>query len=260
MKTSNNLKTPKISIITITFNAEKYLERTILSIIQQDSQDYEYLLIDGQSKDNTLSIAQQYRAYFSKIISEPDKGLYDAMNKGLANAQGEFIWFINAGDEINDATTLGRIIEKISPKTDILYGETYFVDENRTILGERSYLTTHRLPKNLQWQQMKFGMLVCHQSFICRKNIAPKYDIHNLSADLDWEIECLKNSRENVYLDFIVSKYLVGGISNQQLKRSLIDRFKVIRKHFGLSNTLFIHLLILLRGIGKIIQKKGKYW
>lgn len=258
MKISN--KKPKISIITITFNAEKYLERTILSIINQDSQEYEYLLIDGQSKDATLTIAEQYKEHFTQIISERDKGLYDAMNKGLEAAKGEFIWFINAGDEINDSSTLRRIIEKITPKTDILYGETYFVDENQTILGVRSALTTHHLPQNLRWQQMKFGMLVCHQSFICRRSIAPHYDIHNLSADLDWEIQCLKNSKETVYLDFIVSKYLIGGISNQQLKRSLFDRFKVIRKHFGFSSTIFIHILILFRGIIKIIQKRGKYW
>jgi glycosyltransferase involved in cell wall biosynthesis len=254
------MKKPTFSIITITFNAEKYLERTLKSIQAQDCKDFEYLLIDGNSKDKTLAIAKNYQNLFTKIISEPDKGLYDAMNKGLKNAQGEFVWFINAGDEIADNEAISKIKNLIDEATDVLYGETYFVNNNGEILGLRSELTPHRLPEKLHWQQMKYGMLVCHQSFIARRTIAPFFDISNLSADLDWEIQCLKNARKTVFLDFIVSKYLIGGISNQQLKRSLIDRFKVLSKHFGLFSCLIAHLIIVFRGIRKIIRQGGKYW
>jgi glycosyltransferase involved in cell wall biosynthesis len=250
----------QLSIITITYNAEQFLERTIQSILAQTNQNFEYIIIDGKSKDGTLAIAEKHKNRVNQLVSEPDKGLYDAMNKGLKKATGDFVWFMNAGDEINDNQAVENIYKAISDKTDVLYGDTYFVDNDGNIQGLRSEITPHRLPKNLTWQDMKLGMLVCHQAFIARKSIAPLYMENNLSADVDWEIECLKRAREIKYLDFIVAKYLTGGISNQQLKRSLLDRYEVLKKHFGLSGTITAHVKILFRGISLMLKKKGKYW
>jgi glycosyltransferase involved in cell wall biosynthesis len=250
----------QLSIITITYNAEQFLERTIQSILAQTNQNFEYIIIDGKSKDGTLAIAEKHKNRVNQLVSEPDKGLYDAMNKGLKKATGDFIWFMNAGDEINDNQAVENIYKAISDKTDVLYGDTYFVDNDGNIQGLRSEITPHRLPKNLTWQDMKLGMLVCHQAFIARKSIAPLYMENNLSADVDWEIECLKRAREIKYLDFIVAKYLTGGISNQQLKRSLLDRYEVLKKHFGLSGAITAHIQILFRGISLMLKKKGKYW
>ena len=250
----------QLSIITITYNAEQFLERTIQSILAQTNQNFEYIIIDGKSKDGTLAIAEKYKSRVNKLISEPDKGLYDAMNKGLKNASGDFVWFMNAGDEINDSQAVEKIYKAISDKTDVLYGDTYFVDNDGNIEGLRSEITPHRLPKNLKWQDMKLGMLVCHQAFIARKSITPLYMENNLSADVDWEIECLKNAINVQYLDFVVAKYLTGGVSNQQLKRSLLDRYKVLKKHFGLTGAITAHLQILFRGVSLIVKKRGKYW
>ena len=250
----------KLSIITITYNAEQYLERTIQSIMNQSDQNFEYLIIDGKSKDGTLQITEKYKNRVNQLICEPDKGLYDAMNKGLKNASGDFVWFMNAGDEINDSQAVEKIYKAINNKIDVLYGDTYFVDNAGNIQGLRSEITPHCLPKDLKWQDMKLGMLVCHQAFITRKSIAPLYMENNLSADVDWEIACLKNAREVRYLDFVVAKYLIGGISNKQLKRSLIDRYEVLKKHFGLVGAFFAHVQILFRGIKLVVKKKGKYW
>ena len=249
-----------LSIITITYNAEQYLERTIQSIINQSDQNFEYLIIDGKSKDGTLQIAEKYKNRVDKLISEPDKGLYDAMKKGLKNATGDFVWFMNAGDEINDNQAVEKIYKAISDKTDVLYGDTFFVNNDGNIQGLRSEITPHHLPKNLKWQDMKLGMLVCHQAFIARKSIAPFYMENNLSADVDWEITCLKRANEVKYLDFVVAKYLTGGISNKQLKRSLLDRYEVLKKHFGLMGALSAHSQILFRGVGLILKNRGKYW
>jgi glycosyltransferase involved in cell wall biosynthesis len=250
----------QLSIITITYNAEQYLERTIQSIMNQSVQDFEYIIIDGKSKDGTVQIAENYKNRVNKLISEPDKGLYDAMNKGLKNASGDFVWFMNAGDEINDNQAVEKIYKAISDKTDVLYGDTFFVDNEGNIQGLRSEITPHSLPKNLKWQDMKLGMLVCHQAFIARKSIAPLYMENNLSADVDWEIECLKRAKEVKYLDFVVAKYLIGGISNKQLKRSLLDRYEVLKKHFGLMGAISAHVQILFRGIGLIVKNREKYW
>jgi hypothetical protein len=103
-------------------------------------------------------------------------------------------------------------------------------------------------------------MLVCHQAFIARKSVAPLYMENNLSADVDWEIECLKRANEVKYLDFVVAKYLIGGISNKQLKRSLLDRYEVLKKHFGLMGAISAHVQILFRGLGLILKNRGKYW
>ncbi len=250
----------QLSIITITYNAEQFLERTIQSILGQTDQDFEYIIVDGKSKDGTLRIAEKHKNRVNKLISEPDKGLYDAMNKGLKTASGNFVWFMNAGDEINDNQAVEKIYKAISDKTDVLYGDTFFVNNDGNIQGLRSEITPHRLPKDLKWQDMKLGMLVCHQAFIARKSIAPLYMENNLSADVDWEIECLKRAREVKYLDFVVAKYLTGGISNKQLKRSLLDRYEVLEKHFGLKGAITAHLEILLRGVSLIVKKRGKYW
>jgi glycosyltransferase involved in cell wall biosynthesis len=250
----------QLSIITITYNAEQYLERTIQSIMNQSVQDFEYIIIDGKSKDGTVQIAENYKNRVNKLISEPDKGLYDAMNKGLKNASGDFVWFMNAGDEINDKEVVARIAQSVTEQTDVLYGDTYFIDNDGNIQGLRSEITPHSLPKDLKWQDMKLGMLVCHQAFIARKSIAPLYMENNLSADVDWEIECLKRANKIQYLDFVVAKYLTGGVSNQQLKRSLLDRYEVLKKHFGFMGAISAHVQILFRGVGLIVKKRGKYW
>ena len=253
-----------ISIITITYNAEQFLERTIQSILAQTDQNFEYIIIDGKSKDGTLQIAEKYKNRVNQLISEPDKGLYDAMNKGLKNASGDFVWFMNAGDEINDKEAVSRMKnvarESFPVVIDIFYGNTYLVNNEGEIQGLRSEITPHRLPKNLKWQDMKLGMLVCHQAFIARKSIAPLYMENNLSADVDWEIECLKRAKEVKYLDFVVAKYLIGRDSNQQIKRSLLDRYEVLRKHFGLIWAISAHVQILFRGVGLILKNRGKYW
>jgi glycosyltransferase involved in cell wall biosynthesis len=240
----------KLSIITITYNAEKFLERTIVSILKANQQfDLEYLVIDGGSKDGTIDIIKKHETHITRWISEPDAGLYDAMNKGLSMAKGQYIWFLNAGDEVYDNGVLSQIFARFSENADVYYSDAMFVNNDGSAVGLRSKVTPHKLPKNLKWHDMALGMKVCHQAFVVRRTIAPKYDITNLSADIDWEIECLKASQETIYLDFVLCKYLTGGLSVQKHRRSLIDRFKVLQKHFGLLPTLWNHLRILMRGL-----------
>ena len=239
---------PTVSIITITYNAEKFLERTIKSVVAQGSTDYEYIVIDGASTDGTLAIIKQYERHITSWISEPDGGLYDAMNKGLRRAQGQYVWFMNAGDELYDSQTLPNLLQSIQTSAaDIYYSDALFVNNDGTSVGLRSRITPHTLPKNLIWQDMELGMKVCHQAFIPKRSIAPSYPINNLSADLDWEIRCLKAARTIQYLPYMLCRYLTGGLSVQQHRRSLTDRFKVLTTHFGLLPTVLNHGLIIWR-------------
>jgi glycosyltransferase involved in cell wall biosynthesis len=190
--------------------------------------------------------------------SEPDKGLYDAMNKGLQRATGDFVWFLNAGDHLHTPDTLERVSGMIADHTDVLYGDTMLVDEDRVPLGLMSALSTRSLPEALTWRDYLGGMRVVHQSFIARRNIAPAYKTDSLVADYDWCIRILKKSREIRHTGLVLSDYLAGGLSKKKHLRSLFDRFKAMRAHVGLGQTLMAHALIGLRAIGHRLRRLGK--
>jgi glycosyltransferase involved in cell wall biosynthesis len=183
---------PLLTIITVTFQAEKFLGRTLDSVERalsnvKNPSLLEYLIIDGGSNDRTLSIAGRYNHFVSKIISEKDRGLYDAMNKGLRLASGKYVWFLNAGDEAYDDQTLQNLLLSLETGAAVYYSDAMMVRENGTEVGLRSSFTPHTLPKNLRWQDFALGMKVCHQAFIARKDITPFYEYENLSADIDWK-------------------------------------------------------------------------
>ncbi len=243
-----------LTIITVTYNAEKYLERTLQSVakaarlVPGASDDIEYILVDGASSDGTLQIAEQYSMMLDQIISEPDRGLYDAMNKGLSMANGEYVWFLNAGDEVHDGQVISRLLHAFRTNADVYYSDALFVNEAGQPLGLRSEVTPHSLPKDIHWRDFALGMKISHQAFIVRRAIAPPYLVDNLSADIDWEIRCLQRAKKIKYLPFVLCRYLTGGLSARRRRRSLLDRFKVLRQHFGLLATLLNHGRIVARG------------
>lgn len=238
-----------ISIITVVFNGEILLENTIKSVLHQTYPNIEYLIVDGHSTDGTLSIIEKYSAKVSKWVSEPDKGLYDAMNKSLDLATGDFVWFMNAGDRIFAHDTVERMVAKYTPETDVLYGEVMLVNDDRQHLGTRSKLTTQKLPKKLIFKSLQKGMVVCHQGFLPRKTLVKKYIAGNLAADIDWVLNCLKHSRKNTHTQLILAEYLQGGLSKQQHQKSLKDRYEILKKHYGFLPNLWNHFWIILRGI-----------
>jgi glycosyltransferase involved in cell wall biosynthesis len=247
------------SIITIVYNGASLIEGTMQSVLNQTFTDFEYLIIDGASKDETMTLVEKYVEKYPlpiasgqvhiKAFSERDKGLYDAMNKGLAYAKGDFILFLNCGDRLFDVKTLENIAACITPKTGILYGETMLVDDARSHIGTRTALTVQKLPKNLTWNSLKFGMVVCHQSFLVKRTIAPSYIENNLAADIDWVIKCLKKCENAANTHIIISEYLMGGVSKQRHQQSLKDRFTVLKKHYGVIPNFFNHIGITLRAI-----------
>ena len=251
-------KLPKISVITGVYNGQDFLEGTIRSVMNQTYKHIEYLIIDGKSKDKTVDIIKQYDHYISDWITEQDKGLYDAMNKGLKMATGDFVLFMNAGDQFADSTVLETVFSKYDATTDVLYGEVMMVDENRQAIGTRTEITTRKLPQQLTWKSMKLGMVVCHQAFIPRRELCPFYMVDNLSADIDWVIEILKKSRKNVNCGIVIADFLVGGVSKQRHRQSLKDRYNVLQKHFGIIPNFFNHILIIIRAICFRISRVGK--
>jgi glycosyltransferase involved in cell wall biosynthesis len=239
----------KISIITIVYNRIHDIKHTIESVLGQEFKDIEYIIIDGASTDGTIKIINTYKDKIQKIISEKDVGIYDAMNKGLKNATGEFVLFMNAGDSFFDKNVLKNIFSSEKIHADFIYGDTMFVDMQEKEIGLMSNIRKRKLHSNLTWKEMNHGMMFCHQSFIVKRKIAPFYNLkYKLSADIDWIIQCMKNSNSNYYYDKTpIANFQIGGASVQNQRASLIERFQVLANHFGYINTIISHIKIALK-------------
>ena len=248
----------RISIITVTYQAAAVLQRTLDSVSRQTCQDIEHLIIDGASKDDTVKIAKAYQEkvpYPVIIQSEPDHGLYDAMNKGLHKATGDYLVFLNAGDTLHADDTLTTLTSHLLPLTShlspaVIYGDTAIVDSE----GKFLHLRRLRPPKQLTWRSFKHGMLVCHQAFYVRTDIAQQedYDLqYRHSADVDWCIRVMKRAEEMrlplVNTNTILADFMEGGNTTQNHRASLKERYQVMCHHYGKVSTMVMHAWFVLR-------------
>ena len=258
----------KFSIITITYNAEAFLPRTVESVLSQHYRDIEHIIIDGASTDSTISVAQDYmqRSYAAqnghevRIVSEPDNGLYDAMNKGLRQASGDYICFLNAGDFFPNANVLDTIVSRsLTGKSRqqlpaVIYGDTDIVDNAGNFLRHRRLAP----PRNLTWRSFRKGMLVCHQAFYARLDIARTvpYDTrYRYSADVDWCIRVMKEAERMgaglAYVDSVVVNYTQEGQTTKHHRDSLKERYRVMQCHYGAFTTALMHAWFAVRAVVK---------
>lgn len=255
----------KFTIITCTYQAENELERTLRSVLEQTYKDVEHLIVDGASTDATLRLAQayvtesqaQHNGHQVMVTSEPDKGLYDAMNKGLKHAMGDYVLFLNAGDTFPSESTLTKVAacaEMASVLPGVLYGDTDIVD------NEGRFVRHRRLspPKKLSWKSFMQGMVVCHQAFYARTDLAKQvpYQLkYRYSADVDWCIRVMKMAQKQglplCNVQAVVANYLDGGMTEKNHKTSLKERFRVMESHYGYLPTLFMHAWFAVRSVLK---------
>ena len=239
---------PTFSIITVTYNAAATIEATLLSVRQQTYRHFEHLIIDGASKDNTLYIIYKYKDDNIKVFSEPDKGLYDAMNKGIRMASCDYLCFLNAGDTFHEVDTLEKIANTISTTPDelpsILYGETAIVNAERQFL----HMRRHKAPDVLTWKSFQQGMLVCHQAFLVKRTLAEPYNLqYKYSSDFDWCIRMMKKADVISNTHLILIDYLDEGMTTRHHKESLIERLRIMAKHYGWCKTIIMHLWFAIR-------------
>lgn len=237
---------PLFSIITVTYNAAETLPATLASVKEQSCKLYEYIVMDGVSKDNTVELANNANIPNARIISSPDKGLYDAMNKAIDIATGEYLIFLNAGDAFHSPDTLQKIADVIMNHDfpGIVYGQTQLVNTKRQRIGDR-HLTA---PEELTLKSFAEGMLVCHQAFIALRRITGHYDLrYRFSADYEWCIRCLQHSRNNVYIPHTIIDYLSEGLTTANRKASLKERFKIMCYYYGTIPTILRHLKFIPR-------------
>lgn len=262
----------RITIVTITWNAGRTLQRTLDSVARQTHPAIEHLIVDGASTDDTLAVARRYQSavpYPVVVTSEPDHGLYDAMNKGLQRATGDYLVFLNAGDALHAPDTLATVAACALPATAaetapsvhgphpaVIYGDTDIVD------AEGHYLRPRHLrpPERLTWRSFRHGMLVCHQAFYVRTDVArtQAYDLqYRHSADVDWCIRVMREADRQglplVNTHAVLADFEDGGDTTQHHRASLLERFRVMRRHYGLPVTVAMHAWFLVRAaVGRL--------
>lgn len=269
---------PKFTIATVTYNAAALIECTIESIEKQDYSAVEHIIIDGNSQDETLTLIQHYleRNSISEhrheliVRSEPDEGLYDAMNKALQLATGDYILFLNAGDTFHSPTVLSQIAQQINAHEaqngsmpGVVYGHTDLVDEHGQFIRHRRLA-----PKDgLTWRSFKAGMMICHQSFLANVEIAREFPYqhkrYRYSADFDWCIRIMQESerqhqpllmaRDDKGQEIIISNFLHSddGTTRRHHQASLNERFRIMTRHFGIISTCAYHAWFVIRAIVK---------
>ena len=252
-----------ITYVTVTFNAAAVLQRTLDSVLAQDYPDIVHLIIDGASTDGTQEMVNDYiersnesgNGHRIQLMSEPDKGIYDAMNKGLRSLDGDYVCFLNAGDFLPASDTVSRIAAAVAESAPaVLYGDTDIVDDEGHFLHHRRLAP----PENLTWKSFRHGMLVCHQAFYARTDfaIATPYDQqYHYSADVDWCIRIMKAAaKENVPLQnlhMVVANYTEEGQTTLHHRESLWERFHIMTRHYGWLSTIAMHIWFVVRSLKK---------
>lgn len=258
-----NKELPLISIVTVTYNAEKTLERTLCSVEEQTYGQIEHLIIDGCSEDHTMGLVQRYierntrLEHNIKVLREPDNGLYDAMNKAITMAEGDYIVFLNAGDKLHAPDTIQQIVSLLDWDCDgvnpaVVYGETDLVDDHGTFMRHRRL----RAPEKLDARSFQSGMLVCHQSFYARTDLAKeiRYNLdYRFSADYDWCIRILQRAQRrrlrNLNTHLVLTDYLNEGLTTKNHRKSLVERMHLMAHHYGWPTTVFQHLWFIIRSV-----------
>ncbi|SEO78779.1 Glycosyltransferase involved in cell wall bisynthesis [Mucilaginibacter gossypiicola] len=231
---------PRLSVVTIVYNNVRDIERTIRSVVNQTYTNIEYIIVDGLSNDGTLQVIDKYKSQVTKFISEKDEGIYDAMNKGLTLATGDYVIFMNSGDEFYDGKTVAAVFAS-ADDADIYYGETEMIDDDGNSLGQRR----HKAPEKFTWRGFKYGMSISHQAIYIRRSLAEPYDRrYQLSSDIDWIIRAAKKAKKIINVNRYVAKYLVGGMSKKKHRQSLMERFDIMKRNYGLIPTVFNHFVI----------------
>lgn len=249
----------KISIITITYNSAATLEDTLRSVVTQDYPNLEYLIIDGKSKDNTLQIVDKYKDRIAKIVSEKDKGLYDALNKGIKHATGDVIGMLHSDDLYANPTVLTKVMQKFEedPSIEGVYADLVFVNRNDTNKAMRVW-------ESGEYQEGDFlkGWMPPHPTFFVRKEVYEKFGSFNtelkLSADYELMLRLIhKNKIKLAYLNETIVKMRMGGVSNVsffvKLKANLED--KMAWKLNGIKPGIATMLMKPLRKIGQYFRR-----
>ena len=219
----------KVSIITVSYNAEKTIENTINSVLKQSYNNIEYIIIDGNSKDSTMKIINRYKGSITKIVSENDKGIYDAMNKGIKISSGDIIGILNADDVyFNDNVIEKKIsVFKNNKKINGCYSNLIYISKyNKKIV--RNWISEKFL-----YKKIKYGWTIPHPTLFLRKQVYKDYGLYDLNfgnaADYEFILKIILDKEIDIeYIDFFSVKMLTGGSSNKSIKNIFLQNIKIL--------------------------------
>jgi len=221
----------KVTIITVCFNSERTIRGTIESVLSQTYDDIEYIIVDGDSTDGTMNVVNNYVDDIDIVVSEPDKGIYDAMNKGLSLASGDAIGILNSDDFYNYTDVIKRVVEQFSnePDSDIVFGDVVFVDSDDTDKIVRFYNSARFKP----WK-LRFGWMPPHPATFIKKssyNSTGQYSLdYRISSDYEMFVRLLMvNASVISRLDSVLVKMRAGGVSTSGFKSSLLLNREIVR-------------------------------
>ncbi len=239
-------------MITVAFNAENTISHCIQSVIGQTYKNIEYIIIDAVSTDRTIQIIDQYRKHIDIFLSEPDNGIYDAMNKGIKLAHGHIIGMLNADDFFTDASILSAVADVfMQQNTNIIYGDLDYINAEGNVI--RKWRSGNYFPGMFNW-----GWMPPHPTFYCKRELFLKLGFYSLeygtAADYELMVRFMcKNKVNAFYLEKVMVKMSIGGASNKSLSnrvKGLLFDFKAMR-----NNSVLIPLITLfLKPLRKIIQ------
>lgn len=247
----------KISIITVSYNSAKTIEDTIISVLNQSYKNLEYIIVDGKSSDKTMGIVKSYQDKISVIISEQDKGIYDAMNKGIAMASGDVVGIINSDDIFFDKNCVKRIIEKfVETSADIIYGDLLYVDRLDTKKIKRKWISG-----NYYRGSFRTGWHPPHPAVFIKKRIYDMLGVFDLGFNISADFELLLRFFENPkvscrYLPGYIVKMRSGGVSNSGI-RNIIEGNKNIIKALKKNNIKVNKILYVVK---RLLLKIGQYF
>lgn len=252
---------PKISIVTVCFNSAKTIEQTILSVINQTYSNIEYIIIDGKSTDGTVEIIKKYQKKIAYFVSEPDGGIYDAMNKGIEKATGDYIYFIGSDDYLVDEKIMSVVANylKEDRNIDILSGGVWVLDEEQGLKKQNN-------PRPLM-SEILAGTMLSHQGMFVRTNLM-KLNMFNveykIAADFDFLIKCVKNNCQVEYIDDSIAYYSDQGFSSSSGIYCQLEYKKILLNNDLLKDSAHKFnkkiILVFLKIKTKMIAKKMGVW
>lgn len=240
---------PIVSIITVVKNGEKYLEQTIKSVIDQTYPNIEYIIVDGGSTDGTLEIIKKYDDKIDYWLSEADKGIYDAMNKGVNIATGKWLNFMNAGDRFYKNNTVERIFSGKNYDVDFIYGDCKIVYNPKF----------SRIQKVGEIKNLWKGMIFSHQSLFTRYEVFKKCKLNidnKIGADFEFIYNCYINKYKFYNLHFPVAVTLAGGLSDTERIRSILSWWSVVNKFSRNFKINIYYFMLFCNTLLKICVKK----
>lgn len=238
---------PLVSVVTVVFNDAAKVEDVIKNVTSQSYLNLEYIIIDGGSSDGTLDIIKMHEDKIDYWISEKDQGIYDAMNKGVGLATGEWVNFMNAGDSFYRLTTVADVVIAIPPSADLVYGHTYYKEKEQMTLIE-----TYDL------QSLWMSMICSHQSIFVRKRLLREHPFnigYKISSDFEFIYYCYVNGYKFIDTKIIIAVHSVDGVSEQNIISRMLERWRIVNRYTPTFKVNVFYFRLLFRKIIRVWRK-----